>query len=350
MTSRDRVLASMSFRPPDRVAAFDEFWPAFTDAWRREKNLPPSADIDDHYGIDIAIEVADECFYPGCRGVVKQEDDYQLVDDGWGRLTRQRPGAHFFETVDNIFKDKGKLDELEFEPPELDSRYDTFVERVRHQKTRRCTFAKIGGIFRRSCFARGEENLLMDMALDKPFVKTLFARVADHLGRVAVESLTRGDLWDTGLWIFDDMGSKKSTMFSPDAFEEFLLPLYTELIDRLRKAGINKVVFHSDGNIVPVLDHLVSAGFNGINPVEPNAGMNILELRDTYAHKLALIGGIDNIDILPSGDHQRIAGHVVPVVKAAREGGIVIGMHSVGPDISVEAYDFYHKLVEKHGT
>jgi predicted transcriptional regulator len=43
--------------------------------------------------------------------------------------------------------------------------------------------------------------------------------------------------------------------------------------------------------------------------------------------------------VLPRGDVAEVRRHVEAIVAAGREGGVVAGMHSVGPDISVGTYD-----------
>jgi uroporphyrinogen decarboxylase len=137
-------------------------------------------------------------------------------------------------------------------------------------------------------------------------------------------------------------------MFSPKTFEEIFLPVYKRMVSSLKKAGAKKVILHCDGNIVSFLDMVIEAGIDGINPVEPKAGMHILELKKKYGDKLSYIGGVDNAFVLPSGDKGKIERHILPILEAGREGGIVIGTHSIGPDISVETYDFYRSLVRKY--
>jgi uroporphyrinogen decarboxylase len=109
------------------------------------------------------------------------------------------------------------------------------------------------------------------------------------------------------------------------------------------------VVVHSDGNLTPLLDMLVDAGVDGINPVEPKAGMDLAELKARYGTRLALIGGMCNAHVLPSGDREAIRRATLRIVEAGRDGGVAIGAHSIGPDIAPETYRFYHELVAEHG-
>jgi uroporphyrinogen decarboxylase len=109
-------------------------------------------------------------------------------------------------------------------------------------------------------------------------------------------------------------------------------------------------MFHSDGNIKPVLDMLVDVGIVAINPVEPKAGMHVPELRQRYGTNLAYIGGLCNARILPQGTKEEIEAHVREILSAGEEGGLVIGTHSIGPDIPVQTYDFVHQLIRRYGV
>jgi hypothetical protein len=51
------------------------------------------------------------------------------------------------------------------------------------------------------------------------------------------------------------------------------------MIKAYKDAGAKYVFLHSDGDIRLVLDMLVDAGIDGLNPVERRAHMNIAELR-----------------------------------------------------------------------
>jgi uroporphyrinogen decarboxylase len=190
----------------------------------------------------------------------------------------------------------------------------------------------------------------MDLADDVRFAQELAEKVGEHRIGIGLESLERGNLYDTGIWIFDDMGANTGPLFSPRAFEKVYFPVYKKMISSFKKAGTKKVILHSDGNILPFLDMLIEAGIDGINPVEHKAGMNVLKLKEKYGKKLSYLGGIDNAIILPQGNKKEIENHVRPILEAGREGGIAVGTHSVGDDISVETYDYYHYLVQKYGN
>ena len=351
MNSQERVMKALDFKTPDRIpTSYEFFWPEFVAEWRKKKRLSNEVNINDWYGTDLIIQCADEHFFPSQRKVVKKENGYIFANDGWGRIITWKQGGQFpSQDAENMLEDKSRLDEIEFESPDLDMRYTKWLLRVKKEKKKRCVFCKVGGPFHRSWFIRGN-NLLMDLADDIGFAKELARKVGEHRIGIGLESLKRGNLYDTGIWIFDDMGANTGPLFSPRAFEKVYFPVYKKMVSSFKNAGAKKVILHSDGNILPFLDMLIEAGIDGINPVEYKAGMNILKLKKKYGKKLSYLGGVDNAFILPRGDKKEIKNHVRPIVEAGRQGGIAIGVHSIGNDISVETYEYYHSLVQRYGN
>jgi len=352
--SEKQVMKVLDFCRPDKIPRFDMFWPEFETKCREKLKIDENTSLLDYFGIDLAIAIADETPFPSKRRVISESGRTIILQNGWGRTLEEHRGASFFKELQVILEKKSELDSLEFEPPNLSSRYtssyqDTsFLQTVREQKARRAVFCKVGGPYLRCAFLRGQTQFLMDIAEDPSFVKALTERMADHLIGVGLESLKRGRLWDTGIWIFDDLGNNLQPMMSPKAFEDIFLPRYKKMIAAFKKAGAKKVCFHSDGNIRPLLDMLIAVGIDAINPLEPKAGLDLPALKKEYGNRVAFIGGMCNSYVLP-GKKEDIRSQVESILGVAREGGVIIGAHSIGPDVPIENYQFYVKLIEGKG-
>lgn len=349
MNAKQRVMAALDHRPPDRIPTFDSFWEEFRQNCARELGLPAEVDLAEYFAIDIRIAAADETPFSTRRQVLADDGRRRLERDGWGRVIETIRGAFFYREVEVAVAEPRDLDRLEFDSPRLDQRYEDFQQRVEAWRDRWCVFCKIGGPYLRTTFLRGETHFLMDIASDPEFARTLADRVADHLIQIGLESLRRGQLWDTGLWIYDDMGNNRQPMMSPAAFERIFLPAYRRMVAAFKQAGAAKVILHSDGNIGPLLEMLIDAGIDGINPVEPRAGLHLPTLKAQCGRRLALIGGMCNSRVLPEGPVERIQAQVREIIAAAREGGVVIGAHSIGPDIPVAHYLSYWQTVRREG-
>jgi uroporphyrinogen decarboxylase len=364
MTSTERVRTALDFRTPDYVPVIQNFWWEFADRWRRREGLTPLPGLpyDDvvedfqiltHYGIDIVVAVPDETPWPDQARHLSEDGNYIIYRDGWGRIMRGKPGADFAgRPLDLPLKEKSDLDRLPFEPSNQDARYTGYLERVRRLREgayRPYIATKVGGPFFRPTHLRGFEQWLIDIVEDPDFARVLSERVADHQIQVALEAIKRSDLWESSVWIFDDCADNDRLQISPATYEGIFLPQIARMVNAFKSAGVRHVVFHSDGNIRDILDGLVDAGIDAINPVEPRAGMDVPALRSKYGESLAYIGGLCNSEILPAGTSEQVRTHVERVVQAGKDGGLVIGSHSIGPDISLERFEFVVKLLAEHG-
>lgn len=348
----EQVMKAIRFETPDYLPFWDDYWGEFPQKWCKYMELPENTTPDDYYGRCVCERLGNESLFPSLSGkVIRTEGEHDIVNDGWGRITRRSRNGYFTETVDRVLKDYGDLEKIIPEPADSDNRFTGFFEDVQAEKQRGVyVFAKIGGLYCRGQFVRGEEDLLMDMMVEKSFCHDFFDIMAEHLTQMALETLKRGNLWDTGLLVCDDMAGSKMPNFSPDIFEEFLLPRYKKMLATVRKAGCSRVFFHSDGSIGPLLDLLIESGFEGFNPLEPSCGLDPVKLREKYGRKIILCGGVCNKYILPQGNKKEIEAHVRPLIELGREGGLIIGQASIGDDVAPEAYDYYMSLVKKYGN
>ena len=345
-------MSAINFEKPDRIPVWDNYIGKFADNWRKFKGFNADINPADYYGIDIAVLLGDEGFFPSAAVPPFLYGEYLCWRDSWGRDARTPiDNPQFTGYTNNLLEDTSKLDDLVFEPASLESRYVDLPKAISAAKASdKCVFAKIGGLYIRSHQLRDEEKLLMHMALDEPFCDALFDRVMDHLTNVALETLSRTDSWDTGLFIYDDMAYITMPMFSPAMFERHFLPRYSRMISIFKDAGCKHVFLHSDGNIGPLLDLLLEAGFEGFNPLEPRCGLDLFKLREKYGSRMAFFGGVCNTQILPRGNKNEIETHIRPLIELGREGGVILGQASISDDVAPEAYDFYMSLIKKYGT
>ena len=338
------MLDACAFRRPDRIPCFDTFW-EYPDSWRARFGPPELL-------TDIEIRVPDETPFPSRARRMRVEDGGVTEGgvtevNGWGATVRSRPGTYFSETLAVPIPEGTDPDTIVFEDPSLDSRYPGGAPEGAAGSAH-CLFSKTGGPYLRTTFVRGEEQFLRDMAGDPGLARALAEKVADHLTAVGCEEIRRWGLADTGIWIYDDMACNRGPMFSPRAFETVLLPAYRRMIAAYRGAGARYILLHSDGDIRPLLDMLVDAGIDSLNPLERRAGMAIEEIRKLFP-RLILVGGMCNTDTLVNGPARRVREEALRSVEMGRDGGVIIGTHSVSPEIPLEYVAAYREVCETHG-
>jgi hypothetical protein len=102
----------------------------------------------------------------------------------------------------------------------------------------------------------------------------------------------------------DDIAFHSGPLLSPAWLRQHYLPRLKRCIDASHTRGI-RGLFHSDGNLNPILDDLVDAGIDGLNPIEVLAGMDIAAIHRRHPG-LFLAGGIDVSQLLPFGTPQQV--------------------------------------------
>jgi len=99
---------------------------------------------------------------------------------------------------------------------------------------------------------------------------------------------------------YGDIAYKHRLIHSPEFLRAEFFPRLERLNDAWHEHGF-KCLFHSDGYLMEIMDDLIAAGIDGLNPIETVAGMDLKELRDRYGYSLFLAGGIDMSQLLSFG-------------------------------------------------
>lgn len=94
----------------------------------------------------------------------------------------------------------------------------------------------------------------------------------------------------------DDIAFGSGPVVSPGHFKEIFLPTM-KLV-----AGESKWpwIYHSDGNLLPVMDDVLSLGMTGIHPIEPYGTMDIGEVKRLYGDRIVLAGNLD-MNVIANG-------------------------------------------------
>ncbi len=122
---------------------------------------------------------------------------------------------------------------------------------------------------------------------------------------------------------YDDLAYKTSLLVSHNWLREHWFPRLKLLNDAWHERGA-KCLFHSDGRLWPVMDDLVAAGIDGLNPIEVAADMSVREVRERYP-SLFLTGGVDVSQLLPLGTPEEVAAATRENIEAADGVGYFVG-------------------------
>jgi uroporphyrinogen decarboxylase len=122
----------------------------------------------------------------------------------------------------------------------------------------------------------------------------------------------------------DDLGSQNGPLISPDTYRRLIKPYQARLWKRAKEicpsVGIH---LHSCGGIEPVLDDLIEAGLEMENPVQITCkGMEPSHLKAKFGDRFTFWGGgCDTRDILPHGTPDEVTDHVKELIAIWKPGG-----------------------------
>jgi uroporphyrinogen decarboxylase len=118
-----------------------------------------------------------------------------------------------------------------------------------------------------------------------------------------------------GFILCSDYCFNSGPFMSPAMFSEFVTPYLSRLVKGYRELGA-WVIKHTDGNIMPILDQLVSCKPHGLHSIDPMAGMDIAEVKRLAGGKVCLVGNV-NCALMQTGT----TGDILESCRYAMESG-----------------------------
>jgi uroporphyrinogen decarboxylase len=179
--------------------------------------------------------------------------------------------------------------------------------------------ALIDGPFSAAVKARGFEMLMRYVHSAPQFAREDFQRGAAET-RVIAQAVR--DAGANGVILGEDMAYNQSTFFSPQQMRELYFPELQQTARDLRALGLT-VFFHSDGNLTTILDDLAASELDGIQGLEPEAGMQVGAVRARVGNALTLWGNL-SFDFLSAARTEPEIAVAVDEIKAVR-GKIILG-------------------------
>ncbi len=122
-----------------------------------------------------------------------------------------------------------------------------------------------------------------------------------------------------GFALCSDYCLNTGPFFSPEQFSEFVTPYLTKLIQGYRDMGYYTIK-HTDGNIMPIIDQLVSANPHALHSLDPQAGVDIAEVKKLYGDKVCLIGNV-NCGLLQTGSDEEARNSARYALKSGMPNG-----------------------------
>ena len=190
-------------------------------------------------------------------------------------------------------------------------------------------------------------NFVMKLADQPEEMKNDAQRRVDS----ALERGARIKDWGTvdGFCLCSDYCFNDNPFLSPAMFDEFVTPYLVQLVAGYREMGFY-VIKHTDGNIMPILDSLVSANPHALHSIDPQGGVDLAEVKRLVGDRVCLIGNV-NCALLQTGTDDEASADVRrALAQGMPGGGYVFGTSNcVYTGMSLERYDLMLDIWRKEG-
>jgi hypothetical protein len=193
----------------------------------------------------------------------------------------------------------------------------------------------------------GYRNYFEAIGLYPDAVGRLFRQAAEHARlRNEVFAAASGEA-GVPPWVYigQDICDNAGPMISLAALDRLYFPNLRYCLEPLNAAGI-KTIWHSDGNINPIIERLLDCGIDGFQGLQEDRWLpphqivpleKLAKMRARTGDKLILLGSISVRDVLPHGTPDDVRREVARCINAAADGGgyFLAPTSTVGPDVPV---------------
>jgi uroporphyrinogen decarboxylase len=364
MNSKTCVLKALRKQTgnPDRVPLQFDLCRQLTDTFGKKLGIQPDYALsyyeDLTYRIsanEIRTRLGSDAVVVGgavARGYVPEPVRDNITKNEFGMF--MKPGALYVEVVKCPLESAETVEDIEkyaFPDAYSPGRFDKAKRDIDH-------FAKdyfvIGDVeisqFELAWHLTGLEKYMMAMMCDEPWLELLNDRVEEWSTGLALQLVKAGT---DAIWLGEDLGSQTSTLISPEDWRLRFKPRHKRMIEKLRRENPDVIIImHSDGAVAPLLDDFIEIGVDVYNPVQPNVpGSDPQELKDRYGDRICFFGGIDQQDLLPSGNTENIRKEIKRRIEilGKDKGYLLAPAHILQADVSMESVETMIKAAKDYG-
>ena len=326
MNHVERFRAVMNFQPVDRLPRWEwaMWWDETIQRWHQE-GLPASLkfsqviEIARHFGLDpyqqywfSTTDPTIEATQHHVEGIVANMDDYR----------RLRP--QFFPSHDTAIDGMA-----------------AWAERQRRGDA--VVWCTLEGFFWFPRTLMGFEKLMFAFA-DQPELLHEINRDLLEFNFSLLDKILKVCV-PTFMTIAEDMSYNHGPMISKQTFDAFVAPYYRQLVPRLLERNIMPFV-DTDGDVTLLVPWLEEVGVNGVLPLERQAGVDGMRLRERYP-RLRMVGHFDKMTMNKGEAAMRAEfERLVPLMK---KGGFIPSVdHQTPPGVSLEQYGVYLRLLKEY--
>ena len=323
VTSKDRVLAAINLQESDRVPMDFSANKATLERLMKDIDCPDLFGLIKTLGADIVDlrGVVD----PVYKGPVpeKRELANGISENFWGWRTKIEQTATGPEEMfcEFILANKTHQEIQQHLWPQVDwFDFSDFGQRLEKWQDL-AVMASGPSVWQHPSFLRGLDNLMADLMLAPDTAEFLMDKFTDFYVAYFDKMFSQVPGKIDVLRIADDIGMQDRLIMSRQMILQFIIPRVKKIVDMAHSHGV-KVMLHSCGSIFEIIDDIIEAGVDILDPLQVTAkGMDPKDIKESFGSRICLHGAIDTQFLLPKGTGEDVSKTVKEMIDILGKGG-----------------------------
>lgn len=341
MTKLERVLATLNHQPVDRCAVLEQlsYNPRVIADWTGKTIAGFNYTLADICA--VIRRTCDLVMPPSApRGTdrVTTPDGFVIQNDNWTSWHVSRPFNDSEGARDWLLARARAIHAASFDPGSARESYRRFMLDLQ---------AKIGDTvilnFSGTGFCSPFDSMGLEIysffQLDYPDVLKDYMEVSTAAELRRIHAVADHELSPVIL-IPEDFATKQGPIFPPGFLREYHYPYIRRVADAWHEHGV-KTLYHSDGNWRKAIPDLIACDVDGFYCLEPNCGMDIVDLKNTWP-QMVWSGGVDGVELMERGTPEQVRAEVLRHIRETRvleTGGMFVASSSeINPPIPPENF------------
>lgn len=336
MTSEERVMRVLQHQEPDRVPHFE--W--LVDRRVRDVLCPGNKGHN-----DFAVQMGHDAVLVDPIFKKERVGTNRWLSE-WGYVSQDTPEEHGIE-VESPIQSMADFERYTAPDPHAPGRFAAVEQAVRDYQGDKAVIVHLNDVFSLPRYLMSMQGLLMAIVTEPELVRALVEMSVQVNLELAKEVAARGaKIVYTG----DDYAYNRGPLMSPKHFREFFYPGLCRVMRGYKELGLY-VIKHTDGNIWSIIDMIIDSGIDCLDPIDPQAGMDLGEVKAKYGQRVALKGNVDCAQLLTFGTPQEVVEATKDALRKGMPGGgfILSSSNSIHSAVKPENYAAMLRTLQEFG-
>jgi uroporphyrinogen decarboxylase len=336
LSSVERIARVLRREEPDRVPHFE---------WLVDRKVRQAICPDCRSHNEFAVRMGHDAVLADPNFKKEQVGDKRWRSE-WGYVVQYGAEEHGIE-VESPIQTMADFERYTAPDPYAPGRYASIEETIRQYGDSKAVIVHLNDVFSLPRYLMGMENLLMAIVTDPELVRALVGMSVDINLEMAREVAARGaKIVYTG----DDYAGNRGPLMSPKHFRDLFYPGLRRVMGGYKELGLY-VIKHTDGKLWPIIDMVIDSGIDCLDPIDPQAGMDLADVKAKYGHRVALKGNVDCAQTMTFGTPEDVIAETKAALRKGAPGGgfILSSSNSIHSSVKPENYLAMLDTLAKYG-